>query len=56
MLCTRLEGILPALETSHALAWTLKEEWKGDELVLLNLSGRGDKDLETYINDHGRHV
>lgn len=56
MLCTRLEGILPALETSHALAWTLKAEWKGDELVLLNLSGRGDKDLETYINDHGRHV
>ena len=56
MLCTRLEGILPALETSHALAWTLKAEWKGDELVLLNLSGRGDKDLETYINNHGRHV
>ena len=56
MLCTRLEGILPALETSHALAWTLRAEWKGDELVLLNLSGRGDKDLETYINYHGRHV
>ena len=56
MLCARLEGVLPALETSHALAWTLRAEWKGDELVLLNLSGRGDKDLETYINYHGRHV
>jgi tryptophan synthase beta chain len=43
---TRLEGIIPALESSHALAWTLThaEELRGKR-VLVNLSGRGDKDL-----------
>ncbi len=43
---TRLEGIIPALESSHALAWTLThaEELRGRR-VLVNLSGRGDKDL-----------
>lgn len=49
LLCTRLEGILPALETAHALAWTLRADWTGKEEVILNLSGRGDKDLKNYI-------
>jgi tryptophan synthase beta chain len=44
----RLEGIIPALETAHAFAWVLanRGRWKRDEPVLINLSGRGDKDVE----------
>jgi tryptophan synthase beta chain len=44
---SRLEGILPALESAHAIAWVLKARWSGasDDLVLINLSGRGDKDV-----------
>ena len=53
LLCTRLEGILPALETAHALAWTLRADWTGKEEVILNLSGRGDKDLKNYIQIPG---
>lgn len=53
LLCTRLEGILPALETAHALAWTLRVDWTGKEEVILNLSGRGDKDLKNYIQMPG---
>jgi tryptophan synthase beta chain len=43
----RLEGIVPALETAHAVAWVLRvaAERRGDEVVLLNVSGRGDKDV-----------
>jgi len=43
----RLEGIIPALETAHAVAWIerVRAEWKRDDLVLLCLSGRGDKDV-----------
>ncbi|MBU0755978.1 MAG: pyridoxal-phosphate dependent enzyme, partial [Planctomycetes bacterium] len=47
---TRLEGILPALESSHAVAYTKKLLAVADkkvELVIINLSGRGDKDLES---------
>jgi tryptophan synthase beta chain len=44
---TRLEGIVPALETAHALAWTLAEE--DGELDLVCLSGRGDKDLAEVL-------
>ncbi len=44
---TRLEGIIPALETAHALAWTLGQEEGGIDLVCL--SGRGDKDLAEVI-------
>ncbi len=45
---TRLEGIIPALESSHALAWTgrLAAEMKSGQNLLVNLSGRGDKDIE----------
>jgi len=46
---SRLEGIIPAIETSHALSVLSKKKFNKDEVVVLNLSGRGDKDLETYI-------
>jgi len=46
---TRLEGIIPALESAHALALLDKLKFKPDEVVVINLSGRGDKDLETYL-------
>lgn len=46
---SRIEGIIPALETSHALAAFSKMDFKPDDIVVLNLSGRGDKDLDTYI-------
>ena len=51
---SRLEGIIPALETSHALALLNQREFKKDEVVVINLSGRGDKDLQTYI-DRGEY-
>lgn len=46
---TRLEGIIPALESSHALAALEKLELKPDDIVVVNLSGRGDKDMSTYM-------
>lgn len=46
---TRLEGIIPALESSHALALLEKVKFERDEVVVITLSGRGDKDLDTYI-------
>ncbi len=46
---SRLEGIIPAIETSHALAALNQMNFNADDVVVLNLSGRGDKDLETYI-------
>ena len=46
---TRLEGIIPALETAHALAALQKIECKPNENIVINLSGRGDKDMETFI-------
>lgn len=49
LLLSRLEGIIPAIETAHALAVLDKLEFRKDEIVVINLSGRGDKDLETYI-------
>jgi len=42
---SRLEGILPALESAHAIAWVLKSRRASDDLILINLSGRGDKDV-----------
>ncbi|MDC1105628.1 tryptophan synthase subunit beta [Prolixibacteraceae bacterium] len=49
---TKIEGIIPALESSHALAALSKIDIKKDEVVVLNLSGRGDKDMDTYLNYH----
>jgi len=44
---SRLEGILPAVESAHAVAWVLAHRgaWRAGDIVLLNLSGRGDKDV-----------
>jgi len=42
---SRLEGILPALESAHAIAWVVKSRRAPDDLILINLSGRGDKDV-----------
>jgi len=50
ILLSRLEGIIPAIESAHALAILDKLEFKNEEVVVVNLSGRGDKDLETIIN------
>ena len=46
---TRCEGIIPALETSHALAYTaqIAKRYTNNDAIVVNLSGRGDKDLET---------
>lgn len=47
---SQLEGIIPAIETSHALAILKDKKFKPDDIVVINLSGRGDKDLNTYID------
>ena len=49
-LCTRKEGIIPALETAHALAALEKINPGAEDVVVVNLSGRGDKDMDTYID------
>ena len=46
---SRLEGIIPAIETAHAFAALKQLDLKPEDVVVINLSGRGDKDLETYI-------
>jgi len=54
---TRLEGIIPALESAHALALLPRQKWAADEHVVIILSGRGDKDMDTYSKylDHESH-
>ncbi|MDE5666312.1 MAG: tryptophan synthase subunit beta [Duncaniella sp.] len=49
MTLTRNEGIIPALESAHALAVLDKKRFRPDDIVVINLSGRGDKDLHTYL-------
>ena len=46
---TRLEGIIPAIESAHALGALPKMSFKPSDIVVLTVSGRGDKDLETYL-------
>ncbi|MCH1437198.1 MAG: tryptophan synthase subunit beta [Flavobacteriales bacterium] len=46
----KLEGIIPALETAHALAYLEKMNFTTTDKIVINLSGRGDKDMNTYIN------
>lgn len=46
---TRTEGIIPALESAHALSVLNKMNFKSDDIVVLTVSGRGDKDMETYM-------
>lgn len=52
---TRVEGIMPALETSHAIAHAMKlaKEMSRDQVIVVNLSGRGDKDIHTVANLQG---
>jgi tryptophan synthase beta chain len=50
-LLTKIEGIIPAMESAHALAALEKLTFKPDDVVVVNLSGRGDKDMETYIQN-----
>ena len=45
---SRLEGIIPAIETAHAFAVLENKKFKKEDIVVINLSGRGDKDLEIY--------
>ncbi len=45
----KLEGIIPAIESSHALAIFENRKFKKEDVIVVNLSGRGDKDLDTYI-------
>lgn len=47
---TRMEGIIPALESAHAVAALQKVSFKPTDVVVLTVSGRGDKDVETYLN------
>lgn len=46
---TRLEGIIPALESSHALAVLDQRSFGKEDIVVINVSGRGDKDMDTYL-------
>ncbi|MDR6403434.1 MULTISPECIES: tryptophan synthase subunit beta [Chryseobacterium] len=46
---TKMEGIIPALESAHALAVLDKKKFNEDEIIVICLSGRGDKDMETYL-------
>ena len=46
---TKLEGIIPALESAHALAVLRKMKFEKNDVVVVNLSGRGDKDMDTYM-------
>jgi tryptophan synthase beta chain len=57
-LCARLEGILPALETSHALAEVAKQapRMAKDRILVVNLSGRGDKDIYTVAKAMGERL
>lgn len=56
-LTNRLEGIMPALESSHAIAWVIREaEQLSGRQVLINLSGRGDKDVHTVAKQEGVEI
>lgn len=48
---TRLEGIIPAIESAHALAALEKVQFRPDDVVVLTVSGRGDKDIKTYLKN-----
>ena len=55
---TQVEGIMPALESSHAIAYGLKKaaSMRSDQIMVINLSGRGDKDIHTIANIDGIEV
>ena len=52
MALSRLEGIIPALESAHAIAYAMKiaKDMSSDETILVNLSGRGDKDIDFILD------
>lgn len=50
LLVSQLEGIIPAIETSHAFAVFEHKKFQPEDVIVVNLSGRGDKDLQTYID------
>lgn len=50
LLLTKLEGIIPAIESAHALAYLEKLQMDGHPTIVICLSGRGDKDLDNYMN------
>ncbi|MEE9362816.1 MAG: tryptophan synthase subunit beta [Cellulophaga sp.] len=50
LLLCKLEGIIPAIESSHAFAIFEKRKFQPDDVVVITLSGRGDKDLDTFID------
>jgi len=50
LILSQTEGIIPAIETSHAFAVLEKKKFKPNDILVFNCSGRGDKDLENYIN------
>lgn len=52
---SRTEGIVPALESAHAIAALFKLDFNNDDIIVLCLSGRGDKDLETYQKHFQKH-
>ena len=54
----RLEGVIPALESAHAVAWVIAQAdgWARGKLVVINLSGRGDKDVATVASLEGAAV
>jgi len=52
---SRTEGIIPALETAHAFAALDKMEYKSSDVIVINLSGRGDKDLDTFIKHYDKY-
>jgi tryptophan synthase beta subunit len=51
---SRLEGIIPALESAHAIATLSKMKFNPTDIIVVNLSGRGDKDMETYSKIDGK--
>ena len=52
---TRLEGIIPALESAHALAVLPRLQTKPDDVVVITVSGRGDKDMDTYLKHQNEY-
>jgi len=50
LLVSKMEGIIPAIETSHAFAIFENKTFKPNDIIVVCLSGRGDKDLNTYID------
>ena len=58
MTLCKLEGIMPAIESSHALAQAIKEapNMDKDKIIVVNLSGRGDKDVHTVAKYLGKEI